>query len=178
MFDQYGPANYTNLFDEYEEAYTDLTVVAGARVDLNLVDTTARTGYSIIDVKPRTPQEMAVEYYNFDWEYAQTPEVGLSLILANLGVTDGLIAAIIVDRFFLGQALVMVLVLSDLLTVGFRETTTPMTSILEASLRTTSFAPTRVVSRRSYRMQPTHSLTQTRCYSTRWFKRSPTLERA
>ncbi|KAF9791877.1 amine oxidase, partial [Thelephora terrestris] len=74
MFDQDGPANYTDLFDAYEEAYSNLTIAAGARVDLNLVDTTARTGYSIIDVKPRTPHEMAVEYYNFDWEYAQTPE--------------------------------------------------------------------------------------------------------
>jgi polyamine oxidase len=75
MFDENGPANFTDIFDEYEAAYTDLTVAAGARVDQNLVDTTARTGYGMIDVKPKTPHEMAVEYYTFDWEYAQTPEV-------------------------------------------------------------------------------------------------------
>lgn len=35
---------------------------------------TARAGYSIVGFKPRTPQEMATEYYTFDFEYAQTPE--------------------------------------------------------------------------------------------------------
>ena len=75
MFDQSGTANFSDIFKEYEEAYFDLTVAAGARVEKNLVDTTARTGYGIIGIKPRTPQEMAVEYYTFDWEYAQTPEV-------------------------------------------------------------------------------------------------------
>ena len=35
---------------------------------------TARAGYSIIGSKPRTPNEMAAEYYTFDFEYAQTPE--------------------------------------------------------------------------------------------------------
>jgi len=37
-------------------------------------DMTARAGYSIVGSKPRTPQEMAAEYYAFDFEYAQTPE--------------------------------------------------------------------------------------------------------
>jgi len=87
MFDENGPANFTDIFDEYEEAYANLTVAAGARVDRNLVDTTARTGYGIIDVKPRTPHEMAVEYYTFDWEYAQTPEVCCSLPSSNSNVT-------------------------------------------------------------------------------------------
>jgi len=75
MFDETGATNFTDIFDEYEEAYGELTVAAGARVEKNLVDTTARTGYGLIGVKPKTPQEMAVEYYTFDWEYAQTPEV-------------------------------------------------------------------------------------------------------
>ena len=78
MFDEHGTANFTDIFEEYEEAYINLTISAGARVDLNLVDTTARTGYGMIDSKPRTPHEMAVEYYTFDWEYAQTPEVPFS----------------------------------------------------------------------------------------------------
>ena len=75
MFDQSGPANFSDIFEDYENDYFDLTVAAGARVDKNLVDTTARTGYGLIDVKPQTAHEMAVEYYTFDWEYAQTPEV-------------------------------------------------------------------------------------------------------
>ena len=35
---------------------------------------TARAGYLIIGSEPRTPQEMAAEYYTFDFKYAQTPE--------------------------------------------------------------------------------------------------------
>ena len=35
----------------------------GARVDQNLVDISARTGYSLIKAKPKTNQERAAEYY-------------------------------------------------------------------------------------------------------------------
>lgn len=103
MFDRNGVANFQNIFKEYEDAYAELTVAAGARVDKNLVDTTARTGYGLIDVKPKTPHEMAVEYYTFDWEYAQTPEVPVRFIGTRLDVTDGFSVAIFADRFILGQ---------------------------------------------------------------------------
>ncbi|EMD35053.1 hypothetical protein CERSUDRAFT_116556 [Gelatoporia subvermispora B] len=73
-YDFNGFNNYTDVFNDSEDNYTTLTVVAGARVDKQLTDTTARTGYQLIDAKLRTPQAMASEYYQFDWEYAQTPE--------------------------------------------------------------------------------------------------------
>jgi len=66
MFDQSGAANFSDIFEAYENAYAELTVAAGPRVDKNLVDATARTGYGLINVKPRTAHEMAAEYYNFD----------------------------------------------------------------------------------------------------------------
>jgi polyamine oxidase len=66
--------DYLDVFNESVDAYTNLTVEAGARVDQNLVDLTARTGYSLIGQKPKKPHEEAAEYYQFDWEYAQTPE--------------------------------------------------------------------------------------------------------
>ncbi|EIW56720.1 amine oxidase [Trametes versicolor FP-101664 SS1] len=69
-----GPDDFLDLFDESADAYTNLTITAGARVDKRLVDGTARTGYSLLGAKSRTPQAMASEYYQFDWEYAQTPE--------------------------------------------------------------------------------------------------------
>jgi polyamine oxidase len=46
----------------------------GERILRGLVDTTTRSGYSLLGAKPRTPHEIASEYYQFDWEYAQTPE--------------------------------------------------------------------------------------------------------
>ena len=46
----------------------------GERILRGLVDTTTRSGYSLLGAKPRSPHEVASEYYQFDWEYAQTPE--------------------------------------------------------------------------------------------------------
>ncbi|KAI0920362.1 hypothetical protein AcW1_002128 [Taiwanofungus camphoratus] len=73
-YDESGPVDYLDTFNNSTNQYTTLTVVAGARVDMRLVDTTARTGYSLTGAKPKTPADMACEYYQFDWEYAQTPE--------------------------------------------------------------------------------------------------------
>ncbi|KAI0351674.1 amine oxidase [Trametes cingulata] len=73
-YDATGAVDYVDVFDESGDAYTNLTIAAGARVSKRLVDATARTGYSLIGAKSRTPQAMASEYYQFDWEYAQTPE--------------------------------------------------------------------------------------------------------
>ena len=73
-FDSTGAVDYMDVFNDAEDAYSELTVAAGARVDRKLVDGTARTGYSLIKSKARSPQALASEYYQFDWEYAQTPE--------------------------------------------------------------------------------------------------------
>jgi len=72
-YDETGPVDYLDVFNDSGNEYDELTVVAGARVQKSLVDTTARTGYSLIGSKPMTPAEKACEYYQFDWEYAQTP---------------------------------------------------------------------------------------------------------
>ncbi|KAI0063017.1 amine oxidase [Artomyces pyxidatus] len=83
-FDYTGQVDYLDVFNSAIDAYTNLTVLAGARVSNSQVDTTARTGYSLIGAKPKTPQEKAAEYYQFDWEYAQTPEES-SLIASSWG---------------------------------------------------------------------------------------------
>ncbi|KAJ7751891.1 amine oxidase [Mycena maculata] len=73
-YDRTGSVDYLEALHDAVDAYTNLTVVGGGRVPTKQVDTTCRTGYSLLGVKPRTPEEMVVEYYVFDWEYAQTPE--------------------------------------------------------------------------------------------------------
>ncbi|KAF7361326.1 Amine oxidase [Mycena sanguinolenta] len=90
-YDETGPADYLDVFNKAVADYTTLTVAGGARVQRKQVDSTCRTGYSIIGSKPKTPHEMVSEYYMFvrilalflisttlilvqDWEYAQTPE--------------------------------------------------------------------------------------------------------
>ncbi|OJT14243.1 Polyamine oxidase [Trametes pubescens] len=69
-----GPDDYLDVLNESVDAYTNLTIAAGARVDKGLVDGTARTGYSLLGAKSRTPQVMASEYYLFDTLFGQTPE--------------------------------------------------------------------------------------------------------
>ncbi|KAJ7610490.1 amine oxidase [Roridomyces roridus] len=72
-YDETGPVDYLDALNTAVDAYTNLTVVGGGRVPTKQVDTTCRTGYSLIGAKPKTPADMVVEYY-VDWEYAQTPE--------------------------------------------------------------------------------------------------------
>ncbi|KAI0270548.1 amine oxidase [Gloeopeniophorella convolvens] len=83
-YDETGEANYLDVFHRAVDEYTSLTAAAGERVSLELVDLTARTGYSLIGAKPKTAREQAAEYFQFDWEYAQTPEQS-SLIASSWG---------------------------------------------------------------------------------------------
>ena len=79
-FDPTGQIDYLNTFYNAVEAFVNLTVAAGTvqlncclcfsdshlegkRVPRGLVDATARHGYSIIGSRPRTPHEVASEYY-------------------------------------------------------------------------------------------------------------------
>lgn len=81
MFDKEGPVDEHDckiLLDKYKNASDALITAATRRASSNLVDTTARTGYGIIGSKPENAREMAMEYFHFDWEYAQTPEVVFS----------------------------------------------------------------------------------------------------
>jgi len=73
-YDNTGAVDYKDVFDNAINAFSDLVIAAGARVQSNLVDLTARAGYSLVDQKPKTPHEKVSEYFIFDWEYSQTPE--------------------------------------------------------------------------------------------------------
>ncbi|KAF7357089.1 Amine oxidase [Mycena sanguinolenta] len=72
-YDETGMVDYLDVLNDAVDAYNNLTVVGGGRVPTKQVDTTCRTGYSLIGAKPKTPADMVTEYY-VDWEYAQTPE--------------------------------------------------------------------------------------------------------
>lgn len=74
FYDFNGPADFTDTFNDGDDAFTDFTVKAGARLSKGLLDLSARTGYSLVGSKPLTHTQQTSEYYLFDWEYAQTPE--------------------------------------------------------------------------------------------------------
>lgn len=67
-YDDTGPVDYLATFDASGDQFENLTIAAGARVQKRLVDTSSRTGYSMIGVKPKTKQALASEYYQLDWE--------------------------------------------------------------------------------------------------------------
>ncbi|KAF9003062.1 amine oxidase [Cyathus striatus] len=73
-FDNTGAVDYLNTFNKAVDKYEDLTIYAGSRVARQQIDTTARIGYSLIGAKDQNAHSLASEYYQFDWEYAQTPE--------------------------------------------------------------------------------------------------------
>ncbi|KAF9480663.1 amine oxidase [Pholiota conissans] len=83
-YDKTGAVDWLDVFETSGDQFEDLTAVAGTRVDLNLVDLSARSGYSLAKAKPKTAHASAAEYYQFDWEYAQTPEES-SLIASSWG---------------------------------------------------------------------------------------------
>ncbi|KAH7909988.1 hypothetical protein BJ138DRAFT_1153955 [Hygrophoropsis aurantiaca] len=73
FYDYNGYNNYSDVFNDAVDAYTTATIVAGERVDQQLVDLNLQTGYGIIGAASKTPQEAASVYYQADWD-AQTPE--------------------------------------------------------------------------------------------------------
>lgn len=58
-----------------------MQAAAGTRVDLRQVDATLRTGLRLAGEKYDSKYAWAAEYYEVDWEYAQTPEVRVFLVL-------------------------------------------------------------------------------------------------
>ncbi|RPD72752.1 amine oxidase [Lentinus tigrinus ALCF2SS1-7] len=73
-YDDSGPFDFQDTFQQSIENFDKLTAVAGARVPNRLVDMTARSGYALSGSRPRSRYEMAAEYYQFDWEFGATPE--------------------------------------------------------------------------------------------------------
>ncbi|KAF9529044.1 amine oxidase [Crepidotus variabilis] len=83
-YDATGQVDFLDTFHKAEDQYEELTVLAGERVDEGLVDVSARTGYSLIGAKASDAHSAASEYFQFDWEYAQTAAQS-SLIASSWG---------------------------------------------------------------------------------------------
>ncbi|KAJ7584863.1 amine oxidase [Mycena floridula] len=73
-YDSKGAVDFLDVFNDSVDDFVDLTIGAGARVNKSLVDAAARAGFSLAGVKPKSQYARAAEYYQYDFEYAQTPE--------------------------------------------------------------------------------------------------------
>ncbi|KAG0168652.1 hypothetical protein DFQ28_004578 [Apophysomyces sp. BC1034] len=66
-------------YDRFNEAYEAVAKMSDYRIANNMADVSVRTSLDMVGWKPLTPLEKAVEYYVFDWESAETPEVSSSI---------------------------------------------------------------------------------------------------
>ncbi|KAL3477222.1 hypothetical protein BJX99DRAFT_257699 [Aspergillus californicus] len=75
-YNETGYTNYSHLLDAYSEASGIASDHAGRILNNNLQDMTARSGLSLAGWKPRRDDmaAQAVEWWNWDWEAAATPE--------------------------------------------------------------------------------------------------------
>ncbi|KAF4217585.1 hypothetical protein CNMCM8980_003529 [Aspergillus fumigatiaffinis] len=75
-YNETGFTDYRHLQREYAEAYRTASKEAGRIMTENLQDQTARTGLSLAGWRLRKDDSaaQAVEWWNWDWESAQTPD--------------------------------------------------------------------------------------------------------
>ncbi|EMD32755.1 hypothetical protein CERSUDRAFT_108584 [Gelatoporia subvermispora B] len=73
-YDDTGAYDFLDVLEDSVRNYQKLIASAGGRVPRRLVDMTARSGYSLLGVKPHSRHELAAEYFQFDWEFGATPD--------------------------------------------------------------------------------------------------------
>ena len=73
-YDQSGPVDYLDKLDTFEEAYAAVESDAGFILVENFQDRSFRSALNLAGWKPQgDPQAQAIEWYEMDYEYAQTP---------------------------------------------------------------------------------------------------------
>ncbi|KAI2637284.1 amine oxidase [Xylaria nigripes] len=74
-YDKNGPADFGTLFDDMDAAYSIAEQDAGYVLTENLQDTSMRAALSVAGWKPKKDMRaQAIEWWNWDWEAAQSPE--------------------------------------------------------------------------------------------------------
>lgn len=74
-YDEQGPADYPELFDEIEESYVAAEQEAGRVLTQNRQDTSMRAALSVAGWKPKkNMHKQAVEWWYWDWETSWSPE--------------------------------------------------------------------------------------------------------
>ncbi|KAI2631060.1 putative flavin-containing polyamine oxidase [Hypoxylon sp. NC1633] len=74
-YDEAGEADFGDLFDVFDEAYTAAEQDAGYLLTDVLQDTSARAGFAVAGWKPKKDMHaQALEWWSWDWETAWPPE--------------------------------------------------------------------------------------------------------
>lgn len=73
-YDQSGPVDYLDKLDAFEEAYAAVESDAGFILVENFQDRSFRSGLNLAGWRPQgDPQAQAMEWWEMDFEYANTP---------------------------------------------------------------------------------------------------------
>ena len=73
-FNQDGATDYTDLIDDFENAYSTVEEQAGYILTQNLQDMSFRSALSLAGWKPgNDPEAQTVEWWEFDFEYGYNP---------------------------------------------------------------------------------------------------------
>ncbi|KAI8089991.1 uncharacterized protein BX664DRAFT_281367 [Halteromyces radiatus] len=80
--------NATAKNNEFSDRYSKLEDMAIRRLKDNQVDFSGRTGMSLAGWFAKTPMEEAIEYFGYDWEMGETPEVSSSLFSTLNGLSS------------------------------------------------------------------------------------------
>ncbi|KAK6949941.1 hypothetical protein Daesc_008264 [Daldinia eschscholtzii] len=88
-YDKTGIADFTDLFETFENVYSTVEQDAGRILTDNLQDTSMRAGFSVAGWKPKKDMRaQALEWWEWDWETAWPPEQsGLLFGIAGYNLT-------------------------------------------------------------------------------------------
>ncbi|KAI8062333.1 uncharacterized protein B0P05DRAFT_556564, partial [Gilbertella persicaria] len=79
FYDQTGKINATDRYNAMNDAYSVMSDIANKRVKKDQVDISGRVGLSLADWYPNSPMDDAIEYYVWDWEMGENPELSSTL---------------------------------------------------------------------------------------------------
>ncbi|KAI9033831.1 amine oxidase [Phycomyces nitens] len=75
FYDENGRTDASETYEAYMAASDRMTELSFERIKNDQVDLSARAGLDLSGWFPKTAMEKAIEYYVFDWELGETPEV-------------------------------------------------------------------------------------------------------
>ncbi|OBZ86754.1 Polyamine oxidase [Choanephora cucurbitarum] len=79
FYDEKGKVNATERYKDMNDAYTAMSEIADKRVKNDQVDISGRVGLSLAGWYPKNSVDDAIEYYVWDWEMGENPELSSTL---------------------------------------------------------------------------------------------------
>ncbi|KAI8085106.1 uncharacterized protein BX664DRAFT_375578 [Halteromyces radiatus] len=76
-------SNGFEVYNKFQDLYDKVDQLGVKRLKNNLVDLSGRTALSLAGWFAKTPLEEAIEYFTYDWETGETPEVSSMMYVAN-----------------------------------------------------------------------------------------------